>query len=70
MHEYGNNGALLAGHPEVGKVPGIEISSGSLGHGPSIGVGVALSGKLNKKIIKPLLSLVMEKLTKAVWELL
>ena len=46
--DYGKNGALLAGHPEVGKVPGIEISSGSLGHGPSIGVGVALSGKIKK----------------------
>jgi transketolase len=46
---YGQNGAVLAGHPEVDKVPGIEISSGSLGHGPSIGVGVALSGKLQKK---------------------
>lgn len=47
--DYGKNDSLLAGHPEIGKVPGIEISSGSLGHGPSIGVGIALSGKLQKK---------------------
>ena len=45
---YGKNGSLLSGHPEVGKVPGIEITSGSLGHGPSIGVGMALSSKLKK----------------------
>ncbi|GLH73172.1 transketolase [Geothrix limicola] len=33
----------LGGHPERGKVPGVEASTGSLGHGLSIGVGMALA---------------------------
>lgn len=35
------HGALLGGHPEH-HIPGVEASTGSLGHGLSIGVGVAL----------------------------
>jgi len=38
---------ILGGHPEYGKVPGIEASTGSLGHGLSIGVGFALAAKLD-----------------------
>ena len=37
----------LGGHPEFGKVPGVEASTGALGHGPAIGVGMAISAKLN-----------------------
>ena len=37
---------ILGGHPEQGKVPGVEASTGSLGHGFSIGVGFALNAKL------------------------
>ena len=36
----------LAGHPTV-NVPGIEVSSGALGHGLSIGVGMALAAKMD-----------------------
>lgn len=35
---------ILGGHPEI-KVPGVEASTGSLGHGLPIGVGFALNGK-------------------------
>tara|TARA_B100001123_G_C15239455_1_gene998532 strand:+ start:731 stop:1483 length:753 start_codon:yes stop_codon:yes gene_type:complete len=35
----------LGGHPET-KVPGVEASTGALGHGLSIGVGLALAGKI------------------------
>jgi len=35
---------MLGGHPEV-KVPGVEASTGSLGHGLPIGVGLALSAR-------------------------
>lgn len=42
---YGKDGAIFAGHPELGKAPGIEASTGSLGHGPSIGVGMAVAAK-------------------------
>jgi transketolase len=40
---------ILGGHPEYGKVPGVEASTGSLGHGLSFGVGFALSAKLNRE---------------------
>lgn len=40
-----NPDGILGGHPERGKVPGIEASTGSLGHGFSIGVGMALASK-------------------------
>lgn len=39
---------MLGGHPEH-KVPGVEASTGALGHGPSIGVGMAMAAKLDKK---------------------
>lgn len=45
ISNYGSDGANLAGHPELGKAPGIEASTGSLGHGPSIGVGCAIAAK-------------------------
>jgi transketolase len=37
--------SFLGGHPEHGKVPGVECSTGSLGHGPSIGIGFALNAR-------------------------
>jgi transketolase len=42
-------GSILQGHPDMNKVPGIDMTTGSLGHGLSAGVGMALSGKLQKK---------------------
>lgn len=36
---------IFAGHPSIGTIPGIEVSTGSLGHGLSIGVGLALANK-------------------------
>ena len=47
--DYGKDGSLLAGHPEADKVPGVEISSGSLGHGPAFGLGMAYAAKLKKQ---------------------
>ena len=41
-------GSILGGHPEQ-KVPGIEVSTGALGHGLPIAVGMALAAKLKKK---------------------
>lgn len=40
--------STLGGHPEH-RVPGVEASTGALGHGLSIGVGMALAAKINKK---------------------
>ncbi len=39
---------ILGGHPEYGKVPGVEASTGSLGHGLSIGIGFALNARFEK----------------------
>jgi len=44
LDEFYINGGRLAGHATRG-VPGIEVSTGSLGHGLSIGAGMALAGK-------------------------
>ncbi len=38
-------GGMLGGHPERGKVPGVEASTGALGHGLSIGLGMALAAR-------------------------
>lgn len=40
--------SILQGHPSV-KTPGVEVCSGSLGQGLSIGNGMALAGKIDKK---------------------
>lgn len=42
-------GSILQGHPDMHKTPGIDMTVGSLGHGLSVGLGMALSAKLNKK---------------------
>lgn len=44
----GKFGSPLSGHPTV-EVPGIEVSSGALGHGLSIGVGMAIAAKMDHK---------------------
>ena len=41
--------AMLGGHPEKFKIPGIEASTGALGHGLSIGVGMAQAAKIKEK---------------------
>jgi len=41
--------SILQGHPDMLKTPGIDMTAGSLGHGLSVGVGMALSGKLRRK---------------------
>lgn len=38
----------LQGHPDMNKVPGVDMTSGSLGQGLSVANGMALSSKLNK----------------------
>ena len=42
-------GALLQGHPDMKTIPGIDMSTGSLGQGISAAVGMALAGKVAKK---------------------
>ncbi len=47
MWQFCKPAGLLGGHPEH-KVPGVEASTGSLGHGLPIGVGMALNAKIDK----------------------
>lgn len=41
LETFGDDGSLLAGHVTAGVLPGVEISSGSLGHGLPQAVGMA-----------------------------
>lgn len=48
LNTYGQSGGRLAGHPHR-NVPGVEFPTGSLGHGLSLGVGLALAARLDKR---------------------
>lgn len=48
LESHYQDGSSLCGHPMKGAQPGIESSTGSLGHGLSIGVGLAIAAKHNK----------------------
>ncbi|MFA6807460.1 MAG: transketolase [Eubacteriales bacterium] len=42
-------GHFLQGHPDMKKIPGVDMSTGSLGQGISAAAGMALAGKLDNK---------------------
>ncbi len=42
------NGSNFGAHLDLEKMPGVEMSTGSLGHGLSVGVGIALAAKIDK----------------------
>jgi len=48
LREFSQAGSRLIGHP-TNKVPGIELCTGALGHGLSVGVGMALGAKRTKQ---------------------
>jgi transketolase len=45
-------GTILQGHPELGRTPGVEAYTGSLGQGLSIACGMAMAGRIDKKDYK------------------
>lgn len=49
LDDYYQNGSRLAGHATHSGVPGVEVSTGSLGHGLPIAVGMALAAKRDGK---------------------
>ncbi len=49
FHTYGSFKSILGGHPDRLKVPGVEASTGSLGHGFPMAVGMALGAKIKKE---------------------
>jgi len=42
-------GSILQGHPDMLRTPGLEASTGNLGQGLSIGIGMALAGRLDRR---------------------
>lgn len=49
LFNFCKHDSFLGGHPEMNKAPGIEATTGALGHGLPIGVGIAIAGKIQKK---------------------
>lgn len=49
LRTFGLINSNLQVHPDKNRVPGIEASTGALGQGLSIGLGMALAARLNKK---------------------
>ena len=49
LKSYCANGSNLPGHASRNCVAGVEVSTGSLGHGLAIANGIALAGKRDKK---------------------
>ncbi len=48
LEKFCHYDSILGGHPDRNKVPGVEASTGSLGHGFPISVGVAMGLKIKK----------------------
>lgn len=46
LRGYSRVGGVLGGHPDRTKVPGVEASTGSLGHGLPIAVGAAIASRI------------------------
>ncbi len=49
LYRFCGFGSILGGHPEYGKTPGVEASTGALGHGLSVAVGMALAARIDRK---------------------
>lgn len=48
LDTYGRLNSKIPGHPDMHKLPGVEANTGALGHGLSIGVGMALGLRLGR----------------------
>jgi transketolase len=49
LAEFYQDGTRMAGHVTHGGVPGVEVSTGALGHGLSIACGMALAGRRDRR---------------------
>jgi len=49
LETYCRDGGRLPGHPSATMLPGVELSTGSLGHGLGVGSGMALAAKRDEK---------------------
>ena len=43
-------GSILQGHPDMKKTPGIDMTTGSLGHGLGAGVGMAIAARIDGRL--------------------
>src|SRR6185369_1981738 len=46
LRTFRHAGSLLQGHPDMRKTPGVDMTSGSLGHGLAAAVGMALDARM------------------------
>jgi transketolase len=49
LDSFGKDGTTLGGHPDMHKVPGVEASTGALGHGFPYALGIALAAKMGRE---------------------
>lgn len=49
LRNFRQLGSILQGHPDMKNIPGVDMSSGSLGQGISAAAGMALAGKIDNK---------------------
>lgn len=49
LRQHYQNGSVLSGHVSHKGVPGVELSTGSLGHGLGVGVGMAYAARVDEK---------------------
>lgn len=49
LWKVGRPGSALGGHPKIHEIPGVEASTGALGHGLSFGIGIAYANKVDQK---------------------
>ncbi|MFT8180111.1 transketolase [Mycobacteroides chelonae] len=52
LESYTRLGSPFGDHPDMKKVRGVDFSSGSLGHGLSIAVGMALAGRVSRRLYR------------------
>lgn len=45
LHHVGQAGSRFGGHPKMHEIPGVEASTGALGHGLSFSIGIAYANK-------------------------
>jgi len=67
--EYGNDGAALAEQPAPNCAPGVEWATGLLGHGLSVGIGMALAARIRKQAYRTIVLLIDGECNEgSVWE--
>ena len=49
LRSVGQPGSKFGGHPKIHEIPGVEASTGALGHGLSFGIGISYANKIDGK---------------------